>query len=63
MLKKIVFNEKLCSDEDTFPVFFFIFFVFSVCHFGLFAFGGTSHVGLCTAYKIDGLIKSDNTLC
>ena len=34
MLKKIVFNEKLCSDEDTFPVFC-IFFVFSVCHYGI----------------------------
>ena len=60
MLKKIIFYEKLCSDEDTFPVFC-IFFVFSVCHFGLFAFGGTSHVGLCTTYKRDGLIKSDTT--
>ena len=63
MLKKDCINEKLCSDEDAFPMFC-IFFVFSVCQFGLFAFGGTSHVGLCTTYKIDGLIlKSDTTLC
>ena len=34
MLKEIIFNEKLCSDEDTFPVFC-IFFVFSVCHYGI----------------------------
>ena len=32
--KKDRINEKLCSDEDTFPVFC-IFFVFSVCHYGI----------------------------